>query len=228
MWPPPALVFCRSRWRQRPRNQAISPPRFRGLNGRFWGLDRGCWGCGFCEISSDLTKGSTSILGIRWACLLAGPSMWRTLAARCHRLRQVFRIAPLLGLNQQALQILPTTLPRLFATGNRRKASVEIRKGFVHPVKAAGSIASAIPPEASDCSPKPYRTTRRCNAGGRSFLEVNDGRSIGSILPLDNAVTDGIYMPCAHRLHNEIHIIYSPNTTEIALLCGSNCVNFHK
>ena len=56
---------------------------------------------------------------------------------RCgHRLRQVFRIASLLGLHQQTLQVLPAALPPLLATERRRKVGMKFLEGLVHPFQS--------------------------------------------------------------------------------------------
>ena len=66
---------------------------------------------------------------------------------RCrNRLRQVFGVAPLLGLYQQARQVMTTVLPRLPAAKDRRKVGVKILKGLVHPLKVCRIHRSAPPP----------------------------------------------------------------------------------
>ena len=79
---------------------------------------------------------------------------------RCrHRLHQVFGVAPLLGLYQQALQVMTTVLPRLFAAKDRRKVGVEVLKGLVNPFKVCCIHRPAPPPEAFANSPMilPYK-----------------------------------------------------------------------
>ena len=72
---------------------------------------------------------------------------------RRNRLRQVLGVAPLLGLHQQALQIVATVLPRLPASKGWRKVVMKILKGLVHPLKVCRIHRPAPPPEAFANSP---------------------------------------------------------------------------
>ncbi len=97
---------------------------------------------------------------------------------RCrNRLRQVFGVAPLLGLHQQARQVMTAVLPRLLAPKDRRKVGLKVLKGLVNPLKVCRIHRSAPPPKPALTRQQSYHSNCRCNTSGSLLFRNSLTRS---------------------------------------------------
>ncbi len=96
-----------------------------------------------------------------------------------NHLGQILGVAPLLGLDQQALQIMPAVFPPLLAAKGTSEEGMELQKGLVNPLEGCPLHRPHLP-KAPAVSRIILPKTRRCNTRvqganvsfGRRFREL--------------------------------------------------------
>ena len=120
-----------------------------------------------------LQPGGQVFLQPPYYCVIGPPGLGEKTLHRpggdAHRFGEILGVAPLPGLHQQGLKIVPAVLPPLLASEGVRKKGVKFLKAVVDPLEARRIHHPNRPPSSGQLS---YQTTRRCNTRGRLILSV--------------------------------------------------------